>query len=312
MKTSEEVSPRSYPDGVDDDHPIGRILNRREVLMLLGGSGLAALSLPVISRRSTVSAAGNIAHDLTLRAYLPLVIKAGMTPTATVTSTPMPTATGIATAVPTTTPTVMPMCVVRPALTEGPFFLDDARLNRSDIRANTADAASKPGVVSQGATLDLTFKVSHVSSGACVAYQGVYVDVWHADALGQYSGESSMGINTPGQNFLRGYQVTDASGQATFRTIYPGWYPSRTVHIHFKVRTSLSSNTNGVFTSQLFFSDDFTSQLYASNAPYNTHAVRDTLNSADTIYAQGGAQLLVPVAQTSSGYSGTFELGVSV
>jgi len=286
-------------DEEDDDIPIGRVLGRREVLMLLGGAGLGLLAAPVIQR---VSAAGE-----TPRAYIPIVSKGA----ATATSTPMPTATSTATATPTTTATVVPACVVRPALTEGPFFLDDKLLNRSDIRANTADAASNPSVVSAGAILDLTFRVSHVS-GACVAYQGVYVDVWHADGYGMYSGETSMGINTPGQNFLRGYQVTDANGLATFRTIYPGWYTSRTVHIHFKVRTSLGSNTTGVFTSQLFFDDTSTTQVYAANAPYNTRGTRDTLNTGDTIYAQGGSQMLLTVSRTASGYSAVFEIGVSV
>ena len=298
MTTKHQPNPNEEED---DDVPIGRVLSRREVLLLLGGAGLSVLSAPVIAHVSA-------ANDVTPRAYAPIVSKAATTPTATL----MPTTTSTVIATPTATTTVVPACVVRPALTEGPFFLDDKALNRSDIRANTADAASLPGVVSAGVQFDLTFKVSHVSGGACGAYQGVYVDVWHADAYGQYSGESSMGINTPGQNFLRGYQVTDANGLATFRTIYPGWYVSRAVHIHFKVRTSLNSNTSGVFTSQLFFNDAFTTQVYAANAPYNTRSTRSTLNSGDNIYSGGGAQMLLSVAQTASGYGATFEIGVSV
>lgn len=307
MSTNRHRHPNTNPspnsnDEEDDDLPIGRVLSRREVLALFGSAGLAVLSAPLIQGVSTAAAA--IAQT-TPQAYLPIVNKGAET------ATPTPTATSIATATPTATATVVPACVVSPALTEGPFFNDD-KINRSDIRANTADATSLPGVVSQGVLLDLTFQVSHVSNGACVAYQGVYVDVWHADAYGQYSGESSMGVNTPRQNFLRGYQVTDANGLATFRTIYPGWYMGRAVHIHFKIRASLNSNTTGVFTSQLFFDDSLSTQVYATNMPYNTRGARDTLNANDNIYAQSGGQTLLSLTQTVSGYSAVFPIGVNV
>lgn len=283
----------------NDDVLIGRVLSRREVLALFGTAGLAVLGAPVV--QSVQAAAG----EVTPQAYLPIVANG------VVTSTPSPTATATVTATPTTTATVLPACVVSPELTEGPFF-EDLKLNRSDIRANTADATSNPGVVSAGVLLDLTFQVSHVSNGACVAYQGVYVDVWHADGYGQYSDESTMGMNTAGQNFLRGYQVTDANGLATFRTIYPGWYTGRAVHIHFKIRTSLNSNTTGVFTSQLFFDDALSTQVYAANAPYNTRGARDTLNSNDNIYAQSGGKMMLTLTQTAGGYSAVFPIGVGV
>lgn len=282
----------------DDDVPVGRVMSRREVLALIGVAGLGVLGAPVVQSIRTARAA---AGDATPQSYLPIVGNNLTQTTPAATSTAMPTATS----------TVVPSCVVSPALTEGPFF-EDFKLNRSDIRANTADASNKAGVVSEGVQLDLTFQVSHVSNGACVAYQGVYVDVWHADAYGQYSGESSMGINTPGQNFLRGYQVTDANGLATFRTIYPGWYMGRAVHIHFKIRTSLNSNTTGVFTSQLFFNDDLSTQVHTANAPYNTRGMRDTLNSNDNIYSQSNGQMLLTLSQSSSGYSAVFPIGVSV
>ena len=93
---------------------------------------------------------------------------------------------------------------------------------------NTADNA-----VSAGATLTLDWIVSQADgSAACVPLEGVVVDVWHCDALGDYSGvERNTG------NFLRGFQRTDANGRAAFTTIYPGWYQGRAVHIHFKIRT---------------------------------------------------------------------------
>ena len=56
------------------------------------------------------------------------------------------------------------------------------------------------------------------------------MDIWHADAAGVYSDESVEG--TEGLTYLRGYQVTDANGLVIFKTMFPGWYSGRTVHIH--------------------------------------------------------------------------------
>src|SRR5258705_4715165 len=54
-----------------------------------------------------------------------------------------------------------------------------------------------------------------------------------------YSDESVE--NTVGQTFLRGHQITDSNGAVTFKTIIPGWYSGRTVHIHVMIRTLATS-----------------------------------------------------------------------
>src|SRR5690606_14847228 len=122
--------------------------------------------------------------------------------------------------------------------------------NRSDIRADPSD-----GAMVQGAQLDLTFNVSQIDSNGCNALASAQVDIWHCDAAGVYSDAVDRSFNTVGKTFLRGYQMTDANGVAKFLTIYPGWYPGRAVHIHFKIRIN-----NYEFTSQLFFDDAFTDQ----------------------------------------------------
>ena len=101
---------------------------------------------------------------------------------------------------------------------------------------------------------------------------------------GVYSDVSEGGFNTVGRKFLRGYQVTGSDGIARFTTIYPGWYRGRAVHIHFKVRSGSSSSSAYEFTSQLFFDDALTDQVYAA-APYRprasaTPATRTTGSSA--------------------------------
>jgi protocatechuate 3,4-dioxygenase beta subunit len=133
------------------------------------------------------------------------------------------------------------------------------------------------------------------------------VDVWHCDALGLYSDVSANG--TVGQEFLRGYQITDSSGVARFTTIYPGWYQGRAVHIHFKVRSATSAGSVYEFTSQLFFDDDLTDQVHAQE-PYTAKGQRDMLNSEDGIYNQGGSQLVLAVSETGEGYAATFDIAL--
>ena len=164
----------------------------------------------------------------------------------------------------------MPACVARPALTEGPYFVDE-KLNRSDIRSDPSD-----GSVRQGALLALTFRVSQLTN-ACAPLGGASVDVWHCDAAGIYSDVSDPGFSTVGKKFLRGYQVTDSSGVAKFTTIYPGWYQGRAVHIHFKIRSHTGSGSAYEFTSQLFFDDNITDQVY-TQAPYSARGQRTLRN----------------------------------
>lgn len=256
----------------NDDKPIGKILSRRDVLKILGLGSAATL----------------------VASCAPKVIET-LSPTTTdipttTTTTLIKTTAAAATSVP------VPACVVRPEMTEGPYFVDEL-LNRSEIRTDPGD-----GAVSLGLPLELTFNVSQVSANGCVTLPNAQVDIWHCDAFGVYSDVE----NARGQKFLRGYQITDANGLAKFVTIYPGWYPGRTVHIHFKIRI------NGYdFTSQLFFDDTFTDQVYSQD-PYNQRGTRNTFNAQDGIYGNGGSQLLLNVTQNESSYSAVFDIGLQI
>ena len=202
--------------------------------------------------------------------------------------------------------TSLPSCVVRPAMTEGPYFVDE-KLNRSEILKD-----SKTGVAKDGVPLTLTFLVSKVGSGSCQPQSGVMVDIWHCDAQGVYSDAVDRSFNTKGQNFLRGYQMTDASGKATFKTIYPGWYAGRAVHIHFKLRTLQGGKVTGDFTSQLFFDED-TSALVFATPKYKAKAQGYTSNSSDGIYRNGGSQMLLDLkGSPTTGYTATFDVGLNI
>ena len=130
-------------------------------------------------------------------------------------------------------PSAAGTCVVRPELTEGPYFIDGT-LARPDIRANTST-----GVVRAGVPLELSFGVSQLTAGRCAPLAGALVHVWQCDAAGVYGGvdDPRTGPSDPKDNALRGVQTTDAQGRVTFTTIYPGWYRGRAVHVHFKIRT---------------------------------------------------------------------------
>lgn len=197
-------------------------------------------------------------------------------------------------------------CVLTAALTEGPYFVDEM-LERSDIRSDPTS-----GVVSAGVPLALTFNVMRVSSTSCTPLTGAYLDVWHCDAAGDYSDVQGGGS---GRRFLRGYQITDASGAANFLTIYPGWYSGRAVHVHFKLRLFAGTSRTYEFTSQFFFDEDLTDVVHA-RTPYSAKGQRNVINSRDGIYnslsAAEKSALTLQTSATDGGYAGVINLGVQV
>jgi protocatechuate 3,4-dioxygenase beta subunit len=266
------------PDLDDDDRLIGRILSRREVLALFGAGGAAAFLAACTPGGTATSAA----------------------PASTATTASSATATASASPTTEAVASALPACVVAPELTEGPYYLD-VDLERSDIRSNTSD-----GSVVEGATLTLEWLVSQADGTACIPMADVVVDVWHCDALGEYSG-----VSGDSGNFLRGFQRTDSDGRATFTTIYPGWYRGRAVHIHFKIRTDPDASAGFEFTSQLFFDDELSKQVYATGV-YAQKGAQDMLNASDGIYNQSGGATLLSVTQSGDGYVATFPIAVQL
>lgn len=259
----------------NDDQPIGQILTRRDALKLLALGSTAFL---------VSCAAPEVTSTL-----MPTTVSTSAA------STQIPSATGVALD-----------CVVRPELTIGPYFVDD-QLNRSDIRSEPSDNSVREGV-----PLTLNINVASVGDNSCAPIEGAQVDIWHCDANGQYSGVSDGGFDTQGQTFLRGYQLTNANGGVQFLTIYPGWYSGRTVHIHFTIRTKAADGQDYQFTSQFFFDDTLTDQVYAFE-PYASKGQRNTLNTNDNIFLGGGDQLLLNLqGDTTNGYTGAMTIGLDL
>ncbi len=260
----------------NDDIPVGQILSRREALRLLG-IGSAAILAACASPEATAT----------------------LVPTAVSTEV-------LSTQVSSATASTVLDCVVRPELTIGPYFIDD-QLERSDIRSNSSDNSVKEGV-----PLTLNINVASVSNNSCTPIAGAQVDIWHCDALGQHSGVSAQGSDSTGQDFLRGYQLTDANGSVQFQTIYPGWYSGRAVHIHFTIRTQGTDGADYQFTSQFFFDDTLTDEVHALE-PYASNGQRDIRNANDNIFSGGGDQLLLNLqGDTTSGFTGSMSIGLDL
>lgn len=187
-------------------------------------------------------------------------------------------------------------CRLWPEQTEGPYHRD-APPERSDI---TEDR--------RGVPLRLGLRLLAARSAAPLP--NVLVEVWHADHEGRYSGflpfRAQPGqivtsesvpheIVAPGETFLRGTQRTDERGMCQFHTVYPGWYSSRTVHIH--LRAHLHARTA---TTQLYFPEAVTDEVFTV-APYAGRPRRDTVNGTDSIFtAEGGEAAVLRVSGSVS------------
>ena len=188
-------------------------------------------------------------------------------------------------------------CSLSPEETEGPYWFDVDSV-RSDIREDET-----------GSNLRLGIRVRDASS--CAPLPSSVVEVWHADAEGNYSGfDSGSSGGGPGggsgslsgTTYLRGSQVTNADGIVEFLTVYPGWYPGRTVHIHAKVHLDNST----LLTTQLFFAEDFTDSIY-TQPPYASRGTRSTRNSDDNIFDD---RLLLTQSKDGDGSIGLITLDV--
>lgn len=201
------------------------------------------------------------------------------------------------------------VCTLTKEMTEGPYYLDGQYV-RSDI------SEDKTGI-----PLELALTV--VDDDTCALLSNALVEIWHCDALGEYSGfVGNNGHDEPDNGtFLRGGVLTGSSGVANLTTVYPGWYRGRCVHIHIKVHVDVTLTSDGSFTGgtelhtgQLFFDEAITTEV-AALSTYAANTVTRTTLAQDSIYDEGGAAsgLLTLTAlgsSTSAGYAGTLTLGV--
>jgi uncharacterized protein (TIGR03437 family) len=201
-----------------------------------------------------------------------------------------------------------------PTTTEGPYWVDE-KLFRADIRTEPTT-----GVAREGIPLTMVINVQNLSSSGCTPLAGAYVDIWQCDAKGIYSdvaqaynpGGGTGSVNTNGQKFLRGYQISDENGQVRFTTIYPGWYTGRTIHIHIRVRTYNGNTVLSNFVSQIFFDAGITTTVLADSRYSRTTAI-STVNSNDNIYniANNTRMLATTTGDNAAGYTATITMGAA-
>jgi len=182
------------------------------------------------------------------------------------------------------------VCSAYPETTEGPYYFDP-ELVRQDISEGLP-----------GAPMEFSIQVVRPD---CTPIAGARVDIWHCDADGRYSGYRRE--NTRGETFLRGTQVADASGVATFRTVFPGWYPGRTVHAHLMVYL----NQREVLTSQAFFPEAFIDRLFTAHPAYSACGVQDTPQTRDGIARRAGDGAIAEVSEANGLIRAAMVVGVA-
>jgi len=168
-------------------------------------------------------------------------------------------------------------------MVEGPYYSTGGS-QRSNLRDGQ-----------KGQKLDLVITILKADTG--MPFAGVDVDLWQCNATGHYSGydadpdelPDNISNGHPASNdetFLRGRLTTDAQGQVTFQTIYPGWYALRTPHIHLKIFEGKNCN----LTTQLFLPEDLNQAFYRTR-DYARTAKQDTFNNTDPVIANTSADI---------------------
>ena len=190
-------------------------------------------------------------------------------------------------------------CAATPSETAGPYpdrvgMINNQAFFRRDI------TEGRPGLA-----LSLVLTVVNTNQN-CQPLSNAAVEIWQCDASGNYSEYAQPGYDGTGQTFLRGLQTTNAGGQVTFATIYPGWYAGRATHIHVEVFV------NGVSrkTTQVAFPETTTATIYASGV-YAAKGRNPTTNASDMVFSDGTSQQLATLTgSVTSGYTATLTIGV--
>jgi protocatechuate 3,4-dioxygenase beta subunit len=293
----------------DHDHGLAHdfaamtaLASRRRALRWFAGAGTVALVAACDSGDSTTAAT-----------------------TSTTTATPTPSPSASATATPTPTPSATTSgCIIDPTETAGPYPADGTNTSsgstsnvltatnvvRSDLRPSFIGSTT----VAAGVAVTLTLTLVNVNA-SCAPLAGYAVYLWHCDRAGKYSL-----YDLPAESYLRGVLVTDANGQVTFTTIFPGCYAGRWPHMHFEVFSSLSNAIGGryaVLTSQLAMPAAVSSAVYASTGysasvgNFSQVSIASDNVFGDNSAAQIAQQTPVFTGSVAAGYSATATLGIA-
>ena len=147
---------------------------------------------------------------------------------------------------------------------------------------------------------------------SCNPLSGYEIEVWHCDVDGIYSGDTSDSADSSNFNssfctdnesdalsakWFRGIAVTDSSGRVNLKSCFPGWYSSRAIHIHFRIRR----NNNDQLISQFGFTDAFCQDICTNHVDYSHHGEPDTLLGQDTVFGSDYNDYLFDIEQNEDG-----------
>ena len=214
-------------------------------------------------------------------------------------------------------------CSVIPEETAGPYPGDGSNtangsvanvlgvsgIVRSDIRPSLPSSLG----TAEGVTLTVTLTLVDTNT-SCADLSGYAIYLWHCDREGRYSMYSSGVTN---QNYLRGVQETDANGQVTFTTVFPGCYAGRMPHIHFEVYRSLAtatSSTSKIKTSQMAFPVAECSTIYSTASGYSASV--SNLNqisfATDNVFSDGVTLQMASLSgSVAAGYTAALTVGIA-
>ena len=178
----------------------------------------------------------------------------------------------------------------------GPDVLGLTGVVRSDIRPSFA------GLSGTADGVPLQVQLTIVSATSCAPLAGYAVYIWHCDRLGRYSLYSAGATN---QNYLRGVQEANASGQVTFTSIFPACYPGRWPHVHFEVYRTLAAATrvsNKIATSQIALPKATCDLVYATSGyEASVQTLSQISLATDNVFSDGAALELATVTGSVAG-----------
>ncbi|KAJ5314026.1 uncharacterized protein N7443_000910 [Penicillium atrosanguineum] len=228
-------------------------------------------------------------------------------------------------------------CVLTPEVTAGPYYWPRSQTLRQDM---TEDQVGVP----------LWLDIGVMDMATCSPLEGVMVDFWHCNATGSYSSFTKLSpnikfpkllaeegknisdfvvgstdIHTDSETWLRGMWPTDEHGMMQMKTIFPGFYIERAIHIHVQVHTDWTTRENGtlvfentVSTGQLYFDEELEEKIMAME-PYSSHTqIKRTRNAVDMEFSKGTKNFYNPVVSVvpldennlSKGLVGYITIGV--
>ena len=213
-------------------------------------------------------------------------------------------------------------CSVIPEETAGPYPGDGSNTSSGTVvnalalsgivRSNITSSVGGISGTATGVPLTVVLTLKNAS---CSTLEGYAIYLWHCTSDGNYSLYSS---GYTGQNYLRGVQATDASGQATFETIFPGCYLGRMPHMHFEIYRSLTTATsysNKLATSQLAFPRDICEHVYDNASGYGNSAsnLAQISFATDNVFSDGYTlEMTSLTGDITNGYTATITVSISV